>query len=261
MHTIRRSVTLRTCCQQDHKDFSVHGAMGGEGEPTERPRRRTTLLPLCRHRPWTKELCCHGRKVDGSARSSEAEFVQKGGRMLTLEQARGFRSQSSTLEDPLQQGAPLVKNPPQVDNVPLRAASPPQIFWKNKSFVTILSGALDLVSRNALLQGLLNMEGGDSLLPFVGQFYGPLSTYFWRMSWGSRTTCSKAKVASKGTRSCPCCSPKGSILLSSRSPSGCRRESSFSHSSTTFTPSLHQTGQWNVPICCDKSSGTTAGFR
>ena len=111
-----------------------------------------------------------------------------------------------------------------------------------------------MVSRDAMLQGLLNTGGGDSLLPFVGQIYGLLSTCFWRMSWGSRTTCSKAKVASKGTRSCPCCSSKGSILLSSRSPSGCRRESSFSHSSTTLTPSLHQIDQKNVPISCDRSS-------
>ena len=48
--------------------------------------------------------------------------------MLTLEQARGPRSQSSTLEDPLQQGSPLVKNPTQVDDVPLRTASPPKIL-------------------------------------------------------------------------------------------------------------------------------------
>ena len=41
---------------------------------------------------------------------------------------------------------------------------------------TILSvdgvGAFDLVSRNAMLQGLMGMEGGDRILPFVRMFYG-----------------------------------------------------------------------------------------
>ena len=49
---------------------------------------------------------------------------------------------------------------------------------------TILSvdgvGAFDLVSRNALLQGLLGMEGGDQVLPFVRLFHGKSpSTVFW----------------------------------------------------------------------------------
>ena len=39
---------------------------------------------------------------------------------------------------------------------------------------TILSvdgvGAFDLVSRNAMMQGLFHMEGGDKKLPFVRQF-------------------------------------------------------------------------------------------
>ena len=181
--------------------------------------------------------------------------------MLTLEPARGFRSQSSTLEDLLQQGAPLVKNPTQVDNVPLRTASPPKILEEQ------------VVRNHPVMSARRGFERRDASRivehgrrrQFVAFRRSILRTAFnfflGRMSWGSRTTCSKAKVASKGTRSCPCCSPKGSILLSSRSSSGCRRESSFSHSSTTFTPSLHQTGQKNVPISCDRSSGTTAGFR
>ena len=41
---------------------------------------------------------------------------------------------------------------------------------------TILSidgvGAFDLVSRNAMMEGLLRMEGGDRILPFVRLFYG-----------------------------------------------------------------------------------------
>ena len=48
---------------------------------------------------------------------------------------------------------------------------------------TILSvdgvGAFDLVSRNAMLQGLLGMEDGDRLLPFVRLFHGDPSTFLW----------------------------------------------------------------------------------
>ena len=48
---------------------------------------------------------------------------------------------------------------------------------------TVLSvdgiGAFDLVSREAMLSGLRNMEGGDTLLPFVAQFYGRPSQYIW----------------------------------------------------------------------------------
>ena len=49
---------------------------------------------------------------------------------------------------------------------------------------TILSvdgiGAFDLVSREAMLRGLLTVEGGESVLPFVRQFYGSVSTYLWQ---------------------------------------------------------------------------------
>ena len=48
---------------------------------------------------------------------------------------------------------------------------------------TVLSvdgiGAFDLVSREAMLSGLRNMEGGAKLLPFVAQFYGQPSQYIW----------------------------------------------------------------------------------
>ena len=53
---------------------------------------------------------------------------------------------------------------------------------------TILSvdgvGAFDLVSRNAMMQGLLGMEGGDQVLPFVRLFYGSPSTFFWEDTMG-----------------------------------------------------------------------------
>ena len=46
-------------------------------------------------------------------------------------------------------------------------------------------GAFDLVSRKATLEGLLNMEGGDSLLPFARQFYGSPSTFLWEDEMGT----------------------------------------------------------------------------
>ena len=41
------------------------------------------------------------------------------------------------------------------------------------------TGAFDLISREAMLQGLLEVEGGGAALPFVRQFYGSHSMY-WR---------------------------------------------------------------------------------
>ena len=40
-------------------------------------------------------------------------------------------------------------------------------------------GAFDLISRGAVLQWLLEVEGGGSVLPFVRQFYGSPSTCWW----------------------------------------------------------------------------------
>ena len=48
---------------------------------------------------------------------------------------------------------------------------------------TVLSidgiGAFDLISRGAMLDGLRSVAGGDSVLPFVVQFYGNPSSYLW----------------------------------------------------------------------------------
>ena len=49
--------------------------------------------------------------------------------------------------------------------------------------VTIMSvdgiGACDLISRRAMLEGLRSVSGGESVLPFVMQFYGCSSSYLW----------------------------------------------------------------------------------
>ena len=45
-------------------------------------------------------------------------------------------------------------------------------------------GAFDLISRNAMLQGLANVEGGGRAVPFVSQFYASPSTYIWQDEFG-----------------------------------------------------------------------------
>ena len=50
----------------------------------------------------------------------------------------------------------------------------------NATVVTVDGvGAYDLISRSALLEGLLRMENGDQILPFARCFYGSPSTYLW----------------------------------------------------------------------------------
>ena len=54
---------------------------------------------------------------------------------------------------------------------------------------TILSvdgvGAFDPISRNSMMQGLLHMEGGEKLLPFVRMFYSTPSTFLWEDEEGT----------------------------------------------------------------------------
>ena len=45
-------------------------------------------------------------------------------------------------------------------------------------------GAYDLISRNSMLRGLLRMENGDQILPFVRCFYGRPSMYLWEDKLG-----------------------------------------------------------------------------
>ena len=40
-------------------------------------------------------------------------------------------------------------------------------------------GAFDVVSRQAMLEGLLTVERSDSAMPFVLQFCGSASSYLW----------------------------------------------------------------------------------
>ena len=68
---------------------------------------------------------------------------------------------------------------------------------------TILSvdgmSAYDTISRRAMLQGLSNIEGGRSALPFVSMFYGSPSQYLWEDERGVTHTIHQGREESKVT--------------------------------------------------------------
>ena len=57
-------------------------------------------------------------------------------------------------------------------------------------------GAYDLMSLNAMFEGLLQMEGGDQFLPFVRCFYGSPSPHLW----GKRDGCQSEHSTRGGER-------------------------------------------------------------
>ena len=59
-------------------------------------------------------------------------------------------------------------------------------------------GACDMVSRQAMLQGLQTVVGGDAALPFVRQFYGSASTYLWEDQDGIVHTIMQAEGGEQG---------------------------------------------------------------
>ena len=79
-------------------------------------------------------------------------------------------------------------------------------------------GAYDLISRNAMLEGLLRMEG---VLPFVRMFYNGPSTYLWEDEMGSHNTSHKGREGGKATTSCPCCSHWANTSPLSKHKRGC----------------------------------------
>ena len=59
-------------------------------------------------------------------------------------------------------------------------------------------GALDLISRNAMLEGLLRMEDGDQILPFVRCFHGSPSPYVWEDEMGVTKHISQGEGGEQG---------------------------------------------------------------
>ena len=45
-------------------------------------------------------------------------------------------------------------------------------------------GTYDLISRNAIFQGVHDMVDGDKMIPFIRQFYGSPSTFLWDDDFG-----------------------------------------------------------------------------
>ena len=60
--------------------------------------------------------------------------------------------------------------------------------------------AFDLISRAAMLDGLSNVTGGESVLPFVRQFYTEPSQYHWTDDYGVTHFIHQGEGANKGTR-------------------------------------------------------------
>ena len=64
-------------------------------------------------------------------------------------------------------------------------------------------GAFDLVSRKAMLQGLMAVEGGPQLLPFVRTFYGQPSVFLWEDEVGKVHQIHQGEGGEQGDRLMP----------------------------------------------------------
>ena len=58
--------------------------------------------------------------------------------------------------------------------------------------------AYDTISREAMMRGLLDMEGGESVLPFVRQFYGRVSQCLWEDDAGVTHTMFQGEGGEQG---------------------------------------------------------------
>ena len=69
-----------------------------------------------------------------------------------------------------------------------------------RATVTSIDGvsAFDLISRGAMMTGLMRVEGGSAALPFVRMFYGALSEYFWEDSCGTVHTIPQGEGGEQG---------------------------------------------------------------
>ena len=74
-------------------------------------------------------------------------------------------------------------------------------------------GAYDLISRNAMLEGLARVPKGDRLLPFVRHFYGSPSAYSWEDEAGETHLIPQGEGGNRGTPSCRCSSVWGCTQL------------------------------------------------
>ena len=129
-------------------------------------------------------------------------------------------------------------------------------------------GAYDLISRNAMLEGLAAVPGGDRLLPFVRHFYGSPSTYLREDDSGKTHMIPQGEGGRTGR-------PVDALALQSRdaprigwhnADSG--RQKGFSLSSTTFAWCAFRRGSRQLSTFWLRSCGrklrsrsTTAGHK
>ena len=59
--------------------------------------------------------------------------------------------------------------------------------------------AYDTISRESMMQGLLDMEGAETVLPFVRQFHGRVSQYLWEDDAGVTHTILQGEGGEQGT--------------------------------------------------------------
>ena len=101
---------------------------------------------------------------------------------------------------------------------------------------TVLSidgiGAYDLLSRSAMLEGLLRMDRGDEILPFVGCFHGSPSTYLWEDEMGMSHEIAQGE---QGDLLMPMLFALGLHPLSGQLKTGCEWEREFSPTWTMCT--------------------------
>ena len=121
-------------------------------------------------------------------------------------------------------------------------------------------GAFDVVSRQAMFEGFLTVEGSDSSMPFVLQFYGSASSYLWKMKEESCTRSCKQMEEDKVTLLCRLSSLLVSIQHSRPCRPSCKMENVFSLSWMTCTSCAHLHGSTRFMGSCSMSSSPIRPF-
>ena len=73
-----------------------------------------------------------------------------------------------------------------------------------------------------MMQGLMHMEGGEQVLPFVRLFHSSQSSFLWEDSMGTVHHIPQGEGGEQVTLSCPCCTHWVSIQLWSQFSEGLR---------------------------------------
>ena len=84
----------------------------------------------------------------------------------------------------------------------------------NATVVTVDGvGTYDLISKNAMLEGFLRMEGGDQIFPFARLFHGTPSTYLWEDKMENTQEIPQGEGGEQGDP------PHAKVVLFGRAPS------------------------------------------